>query len=630
MSSRKRSSRKKELTSEEEHADSSYEEEKKKHKKKKTKREKTKNENKSKSKSKKKGKKERSPSPPSLATDSSSSSESAIREAVFGVDPGDLFPGSDVRDEVSNESLSSSSAPVFERPRRNVVPPRDEEILSNANVLERQMSQSTVLRSCPPDQFILPNSVLIDDGPRSTYSTAPVPSPNTLIVEGSLEVEVKRSEETLGYELVIHAPENAFRASTPLYITTWSGTRPAPDTTDFPVQHYQHCRLCSMDTRFFPRHHGVKPVPFVIEMDRYRTKPASWYRIVHISTRSPSECAPTDNSRHFRIHGTSRVRVPLQPREDARETELIQFLDAFDGARVSISTSDILYPGQFVASAYARSLIHLPGVFEDLILCARGESRIYALDAVASTLLAAIMTGSDIGIKRVFDLAETYIDGIGIRNSGLRFIDEDGAPPILRHNTLRGELWEQSQHFFDEAVAEAGVPQALITPLGPQFANARSQQRIGFGPVPVQTPNMDSLLRTIFLSPPFRLDGSRSNAPDATLQFVLQRSMNDPPPPPKNPASEKRSTIAPRPAKEEDQELAPDKGRTCCLCLTYKSTHIVDPCGHRVCCDWCANDICDPKKGMKAECPLCREPIVKFLRIKGEGDEDKKNKATSS
>lgn len=50
----------------------------------------------------------------------------------------------------------------------------------------------------------------------------------------------------------------------------------------------------------------------------------------------------------------------------------------------------------------------------------------------------------------------------------------------------------------------------------------------------------------------------------------------------------------------------------CCICLSFKKTNIIYPCGHQALCNYCAQEF--KQKNVK-KCPLCQSPIRDIIRV---------------
>ena len=57
-----------------------------------------------------------------------------------------------------------------------------------------------------------------------------------------------------------------------------------------------------------------------------------------------------------------------------------------------------------------------------------------------------------------------------------------------------------------------------------------------------------------------------------------------------------------------------EKSKECCVCMETRKSHIFIPCGHFCACQQCADAI---MAADKPECPMCRHPADKHMRVYG-------------
>ena len=50
----------------------------------------------------------------------------------------------------------------------------------------------------------------------------------------------------------------------------------------------------------------------------------------------------------------------------------------------------------------------------------------------------------------------------------------------------------------------------------------------------------------------------------------------------------------------------------CCVCLSFKKTNVIYPCGHHALCNYCAQEF---KQKKVTKCPLCQGPIRDIIKI---------------
>ena len=65
---------------------------------------------------------------------------------------------------------------------------------------------------------------------------------------------------------------------------------------------------------------------------------------------------------------------------------------------------------------------------------------------------------------------------------------------------------------------------------------------------------------------------------------------------------------------EMDHRNRKGQGRSCVFCLVNAPTHVLVPCGHKVCCDDCTKFVADGSKGTES-CPVCKTRVRSTCKV---------------